>query len=432
MSVSAQQVVQHYAQNQRQAQELVDRYQALSDSVDAALAQAGQELEGALTALATAYLPELTPPTLARAEKLTGFRGFSRRDPFQAMDREATVLRQSITRIEAEEQYHRREFIVGPVGELTRKLEEARSLLEPWETECARFEALEGFSELVQAGYDTPSFAERFWEPAYWQHWAAGDRICAALGMADFGDEVLPAFQKADLQRQEWRGQVAQVEGRIDAVHELVRQHDQALARIPRLPEVYLDGCRQALAAHLRHADVQLLDQWIGADTADPQPVQLGLRRLSGATAKLGYLGTLQRQGVQQALSAAQDRVNRYGHKIDKFQRPKYARSPLSEDLLDPDFGTKAPHLMERADTLARLAERLLRFDRYDSFDLANPDELWWLEMTGRQPSTLTPELYRWYRHHPNTKVRADPLSPSAATATAAAARDQADVDLLS
>jgi uncharacterized protein YijF (DUF1287 family) len=54
--------------------------------------------------------------------------------------------------------------------------------------------------------------------------------------------------------------------------------------------------------------------------------------------------------------------------------------------------------------------QRIVRYDQYDRFDLAQPPETWWLHMNdNRRPSVLTPTLASWYARHPDVVVLVDP-----------------------
>lgn len=431
MPVNGSEAARHFADYSAKAHALVGRYSALVESLDALRESARLEVRTAVAALSEAYLGTLSADAIGEAERLTGFRGFTRRDPLKAMAREEHVLKQTVARVLADERYRRREYLVGPAGELTRALEENQSLLDPWEQECARFEDEEGFLELVTIGYDTPSFAERFWEASYWKHWAAGDRICASLELADFGDDVLPAYREVEGERTRWRAQVAEATAAIDAVHELVREHDQALARIPQLPAIYLDGCQEVLAAHLRHADTQLLAQWLPDDEAS-RPIRMALRRFAGASAKHRYLVELKDQVASTAVSDFTTRAAKYNRKSAKYSRPKHRYNPVPDAHLDPSFEQKLPRYQERADKLQRLGRRISGFDAYDDFDLNNEPELWWIHITGKQPPSQLASTRRWYDQHPGLRPTRDQRSDTAAVSRAVGARELDELDYLS
>lgn len=422
--------VQHYEQNLRAAQELQESWTALEGHLGQALGSVRGEEAEARTALAQAYLQELTRPALERAERLTGYRGFSRRDPLAAMSHEAKVLRRTIATIMADERWRRRTYLVGPQGELTAELAEARSMLEPWDQECAKFEALRGFLELLEVKYDTPDFAEHWWQPKYWKHWEAGDRICRELELDDFGDDVLPAWEKVREPRDRWRAEVARIEGLVDDVHALVERRDGAEARIPRLPALYLAQCTERLAEFFANADLGLLSEWLEQAGGD-RAVQMALRRASGLRAKLGYLTEL-RDSVRAQLAQLEQRAAKFHRKSIKYQRSKYVGVRLPSNVLDTKFQAKLPKYREQPHKLRRQVDRMLGWDDYERFDLDNDPALWWVTFTGKQPSRFTPRTQRWYASHTGVQPRLERDASRSVAVAAAAALDEPDRGYLS
>ena len=102
MPVSASQAARHYAARRDEAQDAVRRFESLSQRVQALREEVEAALAPALAALAAAYLPALSAEALARAERLTGYRGYTRRRPLEAMAHEAAVLGKTIHRVEAD------------------------------------------------------------------------------------------------------------------------------------------------------------------------------------------------------------------------------------------------------------------------------------------------------------------------------------------
>ena len=187
MAVNGAQAASLYRELSSEASQLIRRYEALKASMTQQQEAVTAALEAARGELAAVYLPRLERAALQSAEQLTGFRGFSRRDPLQAMAQERRRLQGLVQKIAASEPYQRRKQLVGEYGEFTRALTEAEDMLAPWERECARFEDLRDFVTLYELGYDTPQYAVRWWDPAYWRYWASGDAVCEALEMDDFG-----------------------------------------------------------------------------------------------------------------------------------------------------------------------------------------------------------------------------------------------------
>lgn len=419
-----------YEERREQALELVDQYRALLEEIRAHRAEIEQEEAGARVELAGAYLPSLTPGDLARQASLTGFKGFERRDPNRAMAHEAQVLSNRIAQIRLDDSYVRRTYLVGPVGEYTRAREEAASMLAPWQETCGTYEVLEGFDDLIACKYDTPEYRHDWWAPQYWRRWANGDAICKAVGVGDFGDDILPTYLPAAAERDKWKEEVARWDGRIGHVHELTREHDVSVARIPRLPEIYLDDAHRVLGDFIEHADIGLLDEWCRAEESPDRAIRMGLRRVSGLRAKIAFLEELAESGVLPALESFTARAEKYGRKVIKYQRSKHMYRTITRSELDLGFVTKRPKYLGRLDKVRKLLGRIRSYDDYERFDLANDPQLWWVEMTRKQPNSMTPRLRRWYDSHGHVRPRyddslvereiAESLAEAAAAASAA------------
>ena len=274
---------------------------------------------------------------------------------------------------------------MGPVGEFTRALEEARSMLDPWARECAKFESLKDFQTLVELGYDTPGYTVRWWEPTYWRYWASGDAICAALGMGDFGDDVLPAYQKVRAPRDQWLGQVEAAEANVARVHELVRTHDHSVDRLARLPQIYLDEARKLLVKHLTMADASLLSTWAG----DDRGIVMALRTVGGLQAKIDFLDDAAERGLTAFIMEMEHRRDKYRRKVQKYRRPKRTRRLIPDSELDRKFSTKLPKYYARADKLEKMADRVSNYDQYDRFELDNPPSSGFTDL--RWQATLAP-----------------------------------------
>ena len=427
-----------YRERQKEAAALAERYEQVAKGVEESLAKVVEEEGAARLALATAYLGELSPAALARAASLTSFKGFVRRDPLKAMGLEEKALQRRIQEIRADERYHRRQWLVGPEGELTRSRAEAAELLEPWEHGCKRYEDLTGFEELLAVNYDTPEFATGWWEPAYWRQWAAGDRICEELGVGDFGDDVLPEYRRLEAERTRWREELARWDARIAEVHGLTQEHDKAVARIPDLPRIYLESTQKVLADFLTHADAALLAEWCKAEAEPDREVLMGLQRMGGARAKREMLTELLDQGVRAQAKGFKARSLKYAQKAAKYARPKHARRTLGAREIDVGFTQKRDKYLSNADKVDRVVQRIVIYDDYGRFDLANEPELWWLEMTGRPPGSLTPRLNTWYQRRSGVSVRHDPTwhehakARAISSATVAAAQAPDDPGYLS
>lgn len=374
---------------------------ALDAEITRACAAVTKERDAAADELARIYLPTLDLSSIAVAEARSGFRGLTQRRPIEAMEKERRHLASRVTELEADERYVRRDALVGPHGSLTRSLAEARDLLDPWERECRRFEEQVDFLELVEIQYDTPEFSERWWEPGYWRHWAAGDRICEALAMADFGDDVLPAWEKVRAPREQWRGEVARIGNQVAGVHEHTRIRDETTWRLANLETIYHDECRQLLATHLANADAALLAQWTGEDRA----AILSLKKLAGLGAKLDMLRQMQLDWLTANRKALADATQRHRLKAAKLARPKKASMQVEVPL---GVDEKLQAGIQRRQKARTSLRRIVKYDQYERYDLGQPSELWYLEIHGCQPGIFAPRYRGWYDRNPEMCVQYD------------------------
>lgn len=423
MPRSAQGAVQHFSELEGKAREAAGWFSDLQQQAKAAKSRVEAQVGAQALELARVYLPELSIEALARAERLTGFQGFRRRSPLDAMAHEEVVLKRRIEKIRQDPRYQERERLVGRIGSLVRAVEEAKQMLEPFEAECQRFESLEGFLELVQAQYDTPEFHGKWWTGEYWKQWAQGDAICKALGMNDFGDDVLPAYRVAVEPRDYWRAAIAEKEKKVAEVHALVEEHDRALARIPNLPQLFLEESHQVLANFLSVADFGLLERWALKEPTEDRGIAIGLRTLAGLKAKEGIFAEMAASGLGSLTNTLEERASRYRRKQQKYARPKVAGRVVPDKALDLGFEQKHQRLGAQRDKTAALIQRIEAYDHYERFPLDNDPELWWVEFSGGRPANaLVPRYQRWFERRPNARPRLEDREAEVEDATAVAA----------
>ena len=401
-------VASYYNQQASTLTSLIDRHKAIVQDILQRDKGIVAELAAAQLSLAQTYLPDLTAADFERVAKLTGFQGFQRRDPRAAIEHERHVIVSTIAKIEADERYLQRDVLVGPSGTLTQELEQARDTLQSLQEACDRFEKLEGFMELVSIGYDTPKFDEKWWHASYWKHWAMGDRICKELGMNDFGDDVLPAYEQVAEPRNFIAEDVARKNHDINQVHDLVRERDRLLNRQQNLEAIYLAEAQQFLAEHLASADAALLEQWAQAEPESLRPIQIGLRRISGLNAKRAILGDIANTGVPQMVQKLEERRSKARQKIAKFSRPKHAYAWFPDNVVDPNAPQKLSGMRQQVDKLEQRIDKLQKAQRYEGFDLRNDQQLWWLYLMESPPPRYAPTLFSYYEQRPNVNVMLD------------------------
>jgi hypothetical protein len=405
---SGTEVAAHFQHQADTLNNLIDSHAAMKDKLGEADTYLASQLAAAQKELAAIYVPALTDEVFQRATQLTGFQGFLRRDPRLAMQQERKVLQSSLAQLDADNDFQRRDVLVGPAGTLQQELDASREALAPLDAECIRFESQMDFLELVEVGYDTPSFKEHWWNAGYWRHWAAGDRICKALEMNDFGDDVLPAYRKFQEPRDVMRGDVLRLEQAIDRVHQIVQQHDQTADRLAHLDEIYLDSAQGFLGEHLGHADLALLEQWV-ANEPEARAVQQALRKLAGLDAKRTIIGEMRSQGIPGFVADLTVRRDKARQKAWKFQRPKYAYGTAPNSLINPQFDDKTAALAANQAKLQRRLDTMMAFDDYNRFNLANDSQMWWWYFFESPPNRYyTPSLFDYYQRRPDIRVIED------------------------
>ncbi len=411
---------------------LIGEHKQLASDLGARIGEVEQQLAQARRELAAIYLPALDDAAIEKAQRLTGFQGFTRRDPRVAMAQERKVLSSRIPQLENDPRYGRRELLAGPDGTLVQERDQAAEALAPLQAECDKFETQLGFQELVDIGYDTPKFTEHWWQGAYWKHWAAGDRICKALGLADFGDDVLPAYLKWSEPRNTLRADLARLDAEIGAVHALVQERDQLVDRLGKLEAIYLGEAQQFLGEHLEHADVALLEQWVAGDPALERAVRVGVRKLAGLTAKRQFISEIRDEGVAPLVGDLSTRRTKAQQKRAKFSRPKHSYATFADSVVDAKFHDRAVGLRAQQDKVRRRVDALMAADNYADFDLRNDSSLWWMHFLGAPPPRLAPHLYGYYQTRPTIVPLLDPdyvdmtdEPDTAHAATAFMSRDQ-------
>jgi flagellar biosynthesis chaperone FliJ len=409
MSVSGHQVADHFRAQASTLSSLIERHRELLGTLKERDQQLSEQLIAARRELASVYLRALDDDNIARAAKLTGFQGFTRRDPRLAREHERKVLQSTLGKIEADERYQKRDVLAGPDGTLTQELDQNREALASLQNECNRFEQLQDFSTLIAIGYDTPAFQEKWWQASYWKHWAAGDRICKELGLADFGDDVIPAYTKVAEPRDFMRGEVERLGKQVDAIHELVREHDRIVDRTAHLDEIYLSDAQDFLGEHLMNADAALLEEWAKGEPELLRAVQMGVRKIAGLQAKRSILVDMSQSGVPQMIGQLEERQQKAYRKYNKFSRPKYGYAHFDNSTIDHGFADKSKAMQGQIDKLHKRIDHLMANQNYAGFDLRNDPYLWWWYFMESAPPRYAPHYYDYYQRHPSFDVVTDP-----------------------
>lgn len=408
MSVLGHQVANHYRLQAGELSTLIASHRELQGKLKSREQELSEQLLAARRELASVYLRVIDDENLERVARLTGFQGFARRDPRVAREHERKVLQHTIERIEGDDRYQRRDLLVGPSGTLTQELQHAREALAPLQAECERFESLPDFTTLIAIGYDTPAFQEKWWHASYWKHWAAGDRICKQLGMRDFGDDVIPAYNKVCEPRNVLAAEVERLDKQICDVHELVREHDRLVDRLTHLDEIYLGEAQDFLGEHLANADAALLEEWAKSEPDLVRAVQMGVRKIAGLQAKRSILVDITQSGVPQMIRQLEERQQKAYRKHNKFSRPKHAYAAFPNQAIDKSFAKKAHNIRAQLDKLEKRVDTLMANQNYAGFDLRNDPYLWWWYFMGTTPPRYAPHYHEYYQRNPSFNLITD------------------------
>jgi hypothetical protein len=409
MSVSGQQVAEHFRAQANTLSGLIAGHRQLLDNLKQRDDDLTRQLMEARRELANVYLKAIDDANLERVTRLTGFQGFARRDPRVAREHERKVLQSSITKLEADDRYQRRDVLAGPDGTLTQELNQNRETLAPLQAECDRFESMQDFAELIAIGYDTPRFQDKWWHASYWKHWAAGDRICKELRMDDFGDDVIPAYEKVAEPRNFMKLEVERLDKQITEIHELVRHHDQLADRLAHLDEIYLAEAQDFLGEHLMNADAALLEDWAKGEPELLRAVQMGVRKIAGIQAKRSIIVDMAQSGVPQTIQQLEARQQKAYAKYNKFSRPKHAYAHFSNDMINDGFDEKSRGMQTQIDKVNRKVDHLMANQNYAGFDLRNDPYLWWWYFMESAPPRYAPHYYDYYQRNPSFNVVTDP-----------------------
>ena len=409
MSVSGHQVAEHYRTQARTLSELIAEHRQVLVKLASRDEDLSAQLVAARRELASVYLRAIDDENLERVARLTGFQGFARRDPRLAREHERKVLQGSVAKIEADERYGKRELLVGPDGTLTQELQQNRETLAPLQADCERFESLPDFATLIAIGYDTPSFQEKWWQASYWKHWAAGDRICKELGMGDFGDDVIPAYNGVAEPRNVMKAEVERLDRQITEIHELVREHDRLADRLAHLDEIYLGEAQDFLGEHLMNADAALLEDWAKTEPDLIRAVQMGVRKIAGLQAKRSILVDMSQSGVPQMIKQLEQRQQKAHRKYNKFSRPKYAYSSFGNQMIADGFDERSHKMKVQLAKLEDRVDKLVANQNYAGFDLRNDPYLWWWYFMESPPPRYAPHYHDYYQRNPSFNVVTDP-----------------------
>jgi hypothetical protein len=417
MPMEARQVALHFARRERQAGTAARWFEALHRRCAEARRAVEDQRRRAAEALAAACLPALDPEALVRCRRLSGYEGFVDCDPHRGLLLERRRLERSVARVEADPRWQAREHTTSTAEANAEARRETLEMLAPWEEECARFERLDGFQTLLGCGYGTADFALRWWQPEHWSAVRLAESLARSLGMADFDDELLPAWRHAEAQRAWWRRTLAELDAELEILRALEAERAAALERLAGLEDAILAEARTRLAEHLVDADAASLARRLddeAGDASDTVEVRRALRRLACVEARARFLAELEHDGLEPLIAELRARAGTWAESASAARGAARRRARISDAALAPDFDAEFKRHDARRRRLEAMIDTLERFDDSDPFALGNPWRLWWIEIFGEaRPPRALPRTRRWLKRHPEARPLREALAPA-------------------
>ncbi|HMU38044.1 MAG TPA: hypothetical protein PKE31_03445 [Pseudomonadota bacterium] len=381
--------------------------------------------ETALSELAQAILPDLSPNSIQRAVAMTGYTTLSATNPAAELERAQGQLAESITtraddirdRLRVLQQlpeFQNRLLLRAPnTGTLVRQIAELSYFRDPYVETLRRCDHPR-LLRLLEVNYGLPSYSVPFWRLSYYADWKAGDEILAKfggdVGFATVRAEFLTARDAVsayDRKLSALREEVAQGEA-IEREHESLGieaqqiqagQHplqEQYLA----MPQQFLKDARIRLERYL--ADVNLVE--IG-DRLERYPEVEGLaKRYHGLKKQAEYLRKTSSELLANSESSLSQTLSKMDRDIRKHSDPRHA-GIFSDEALHKIVSRqrRSIELLNRQ----RMAQAaIVGFAAYEMGRL-DEDCLWWDVITdGKVKANYIDEVAQFKAMHPEYKYR--------------------------
>ncbi len=419
-----------YVQSARHAREqmrtTLDQLNTQQQATRREVSQLVSRQEVALSELASAILPSLTPAAVEQAVTLTGYRLFATQNPAnelrlaqqrilaQVSERDAAIDRR-ITEIEQLPEFQNRLLLRAPrTGTLTREIAELEEFREPFADVLRRCEHPR-LARLIEASYGLPEYSVPFWRLSYFSDWKAADEIVAQFGagktFAEVRQQLLTAresvavydqklgklraeFQHGETIEREHASLLSEKQSIAESRHPLQEQHG-------RMPEQFLKQARIQLERYL--SDLDLVT--IGDRLAQHPDLETMAKRYYGLRKQADYLRQTSSQLLDNARPALEQSIQKLDREINKYSRPKYAYQRVPSD----GFAKLAERQRRTSEILARQRDAQTAILAFQSYQLGRLDEdfLWWDLITdGKVKANYIDEVARFRTLHPSYKYR--------------------------
>ena len=336
-----------------------------------------------LRELVEMLLPALQRDPLAAVVSLTGFRGFTVKDPFARLEEQRQKLTATIAAIERDPRFIRQDRLINPdKGELTLKYQEVLREKHELDQKLAPYTGCEGFAALAESGYGTSAYAKKWWDLSYYSDWKRADELEVQLSppaLTGLAQKLTPFAELAERYRRVKRANdncqaaLQGVEQEISAVKVLVANHEQAAQGLLTAARDVLEACREDLRAHLDFLDREELARLCGGNAL----MLAVIKRLHGLEKKTEYLDELRGHYLEDERIALARQTDKLGKKIVKFRLPKNSAALIPATDANAWLNDPRPKLNERRQRYRQAYNRIYNFQNYDNFQYG-ANALWW------------------------------------------------------
>lgn len=365
--------------------------------------------------LTVTVIPGLVAEHLDWASNLLCLPAIASARVHERMTEERVTLETELAAIEANPDYVERELRLNEhaiqIAELERTLEPLRNAVIPLEQEPI-------FDELIAVQYDTPNYKTKWYELAYYRHWKHGDLIVERHGeprglktfaaVRERWEQEQGARQTLEAELQQWVAQRTRIEA-------LANRHTQVQELLASLENRHWAITRARVHEHLCDLDGEDLLKLLG----DYEPGLYAAKRIAGIAAKRRYLAAIQSEWICKPLEQVQLKLAKVRRASLKYRRPKHSLAWFDGDAMRRKFTTPRDAWDKRWRNVDTAVDRIVTFNRYDDYSLAN-GIIWWHLMTdGDVKARFIPDVGHYYEHGPTPAYDEDDAHDLAVAALA-------------
>jgi hypothetical protein len=361
-----------------------------------ALASTSQQAETAWAHLLEMVVPSLEARVLDGAAARLSLPAVGSKPVAERRVGREKQLREVLASIEGVPRYQKRESLLN---ETEIRLPGLRETLAPLRDSVAQMQGEPVFDELIRENYGTPEYARKWYQPTYYRHWKAADRILdkhrPRTGARDFA-ALRARYLEEKRALATLEEEAKELLERSDAIQTMVKRHGEAETGLQRLDDWVLQQTRALVREHLG----ALASEDIGPLVANDPGLLLATKRVLGAQAKQGYLDAVAGEWLTKPLQDVQHRLDKVRRGIEKYRRPSHGLDRVNQAEIEAKYGLPIAKWQERWDRYQNTTQQIIVYDNYSTVNLVT-SYLWWDMMTGgRVHGDFIPEVAQYHHHH--------------------------------